>query len=124
MKIVDVQVIGFEAAQTFVDRPPNRRSRQAALVRRVAHFSADFPGYDDAVPPSLERLAEHLLRSAAVVDVGGIEEVEARLHQACDHADRGLLVSLPAESHGPEAQPGYLKAGGGERNGVHLIGRL
>ena len=63
-------------------------------------------GEDDVVAPAAsERLADDLLRLALAIDVGGVDEVDARVESAVDDTD-GLVVigvALGAEHHRAEA---------------------
>ena len=65
--LVEVHVVGPEAAQAVVDGVEDVLAREAALVGVVAHRVEDLGGDDDLVAPRaefLERAAEDLLADA------------------------------------------------------------
>ena len=68
-----------------------------------------------------ERLADDLLRLAARVDVGGVDEVDAGVEGRVDDRDALVVVRVApgAEHHRPEAERGDLDAGAAERAVVH-----
>jgi len=60
--------------------------REPGVVGAVAHRHARLCGDEDAVAASLERLADELLGQAGRVDVGGVDQVDARVEAAVDLA--------------------------------------
>jgi hypothetical protein len=73
--LVEVDVVGAEAAQAGVDLRHDRRPRQATVLRASPHRDEHL-GSDDHVV-ALDQLAEHLARDllarAVGVGVGGVE---------------------------------------------------
>ena len=61
-------------------------------------------------PPTLQRLAQHRLRHAADIGIGGVEEIDAGIECRADHAARLVLVGAVAEGHGAEADLRNLKS--------------
>jgi hypothetical protein len=80
-------------------------------------------GEHDPVAAALERLADDLLRLAAGVDVGGVDDVDARVERAVDDPDRLLVVGVApgAEHHGAEGEGADLDAGAAEGAVAHAI---
>ncbi len=71
----------------------------------------------DLIPPIPQRLADDLLSLAGGVDVGGVDEVEARVDGAVDHAHRlGVIgIALGPDHHGAESRRAHRDAGRAER---------
>ena len=59
--LVEVDVVGLQAAQRVLDRAHDPAPRVAPLVGVVAHRAADLGGEHDVVAAALERLADDLL---------------------------------------------------------------
>ena len=82
--LVQVDVIGLQAAQAGFAGAANVQRREAAFVGPVAHIAVDFGGDDDFLAPPAalrEPAPDDLLGDAfalfPAVDVGGVEEVDA-----------------------------------------------
>jgi hypothetical protein len=67
-----------------------------------------------------ERPAEHGLRGASGIGVGGVEEIDARIEAAFYHLHRSWFVGLSAESHSAEAEAGDFQTGFREGDLIHL----
>ena len=104
-------------------RPRRRRIRrereEPASFGPVAHRQAGLGGDEHPVAPALDRCAEHLLRRAVGVDVGGVEHRDPGVEADVDEPARFLGVgvapgaeqrSLAAERAGAEAQRRDLEA--------------
>jgi hypothetical protein len=52
-------------------------------------------GQDDVVPAAFESLSDDLLRLAARVEVGGVDEVDARVQRLVDDAYGVVVVGVP-----------------------------
>jgi hypothetical protein len=97
--LVKVDVVGVQAAQRVLDLADDPAPGAAPLVRVAAvHGHEEFRGQHDAVPPPGQGPANDPLGLAPGVDVGGVDEVDARVERAVDDADR---VGLVLVSHGP-----------------------
>ena len=64
--LVEIDVVGLQAAQRVLDRADDPAPRIALLVRVLAHRAVDFGGQHDVVATALERLADDLLGLAAL----------------------------------------------------------
>ena len=68
-------------------------------------------GDPDAVPVGVQASANDFLADVGAVRVGGVNEVDAKLHGAAHHGDRGGAVcrlapdAVADDPHGAEAQP-------------------
>jgi hypothetical protein len=69
--LVEVDVVGLQAAQRVLDRGHDPASRGALLIGIVAHWATELGREDDAVTTPFERLAHNLFRVA--VGVGGVD---------------------------------------------------
>lgn len=91
----------------------------AARVRMIAGPEAGLGGDDDAVAqgPVGDELADQTLALAPRIDVGGIDEVAARLDIGVEDGARSVRVGAPAlraEGHGAERHRADHKAGAAE----------
>src|SRR5215218_9209653 len=105
--LVEVYVVRAEPPEARLAARQYVLAREADVVRTVAHREAHLRGEHQLVPASiLYRAAEDLLGGTVLVDVGGVHEVAAGFEEAGGDPLRTLLVELPPERHGPEAQLG------------------
>ncbi len=105
-------MVGAEAAQAVLDGAHDPAARAASMVALVAHLVEELGGEHDVVAPALERPADDLLALAAAVDVGGVDEVDAGIERAVDHAHALVVVAVAhlPEHHRPEALGADLDA--------------
>jgi hypothetical protein len=94
MRDVDVDPIGAEVLQAFVDRPQDVTTRQSGLRHGRAGTKADLRRDHNFIATRLERLAEQSLGLAVGVGVGGIEEVHAGIERTADQLVRDLRADL------------------------------
>jgi hypothetical protein len=122
MDLVKVDPVGAEPAQTRVALPDEPAAGVAALVHVVAHHPVRLRRQHDSITAALERFAHDLLRLAARVDVGRVDEVDPRVERAVDDPDRFLVIGIApgAEHHRAEAERADLHSGGPQRAVVHL----
>src|SRR5918998_915813 len=98
--LVEVDVIGAEPPQTRLDGAHDVVAGQALVVGAGAHRAADL-GRDQAlVAVGAEGFAEDLLGQALGVDVGGVDQVDARPQADVDLLPRRLDVEV-ADRAGP-----------------------
>ena len=95
MDVVDVDVVGLQAAQAVLDLLLDVQPRHARIVGPAAHRIEDLGGDDGVLPPALQRLAQHRLRHAADIGVGGIEEVDAGIEAPCPPCALASAWSAP-----------------------------
>ena len=105
MEVVEVEIIGAQPRQAFVDGLPHSGAGKAGFVGGIAHFHAHFAGQHHAVAAALERFSQHGFGHALVVHVGGIEKIDAVVDAGIDDALCPGLIGLRAERHGAEAGP-------------------
>jgi hypothetical protein len=103
--LVEVDLVDAEAAQAGVTGRPDA-IRVKALPARVRDREAHLGREHDLVAMAGEPRRERLLRAAVVVDVGGVEEVAARLEVAVEHPVGLLHGSLRAHQHRADAETG------------------
>ncbi len=118
MNLVEIDVVGLQPAQAFVDGVLDMLARKAALVGIVAHGVEDFRGDDEPVARRsevLQRATDNLFAHAERVDVGRVEKVDASFQRALDErtAFRFLQDPLPpllrAIGHGAQADSRYFQ---------------
>ena len=103
--LVEIDVVGLQAAQRGLDRLRDPASRIALLVRIVAHRAVHLGGQHDVVAPTLQRLADDLLRLAAAIPVGGVDEVDAEIQGLVDDADAVVVIGI-AHCRRTSSRPG------------------
>ena len=119
VQIVDVDVVGAEARQAFVDRAQQPLARQAASVRPVAHRVRHLGGQHPAVAIAGDEAAGDFLGGATDIGVGGVDEVDPGVARHADHERRGRLVGRPPEGQGSETKRRHLESGVAERTVLH-----
>ncbi len=89
------------------------KTGDASLVWTVAHLAVDLGGQHDAVALAvhLEGAADELLAFALVVDVGGVDEVDAPVQGAVDDLNGFICATWIGEIHCSQAQWGDFYAG-------------
>ncbi|SNY46838.1 hypothetical protein SAMN05421748_10815 [Paractinoplanes atraurantiacus] len=114
--LVEVDVVGAQAAQGVLDRRHDPAAGGALPVRVVAHRPAELGGDHDAVAAALQGLADDLLGFAVRVDVRRVDEVDAGVQGLVHDADGLVVVGIAdagglAEHHGAERVGADLDAG-------------
>ena len=118
--LVQVDVVGLQAAQRVLDRGHDPAPRGTLVVGIVAYRTAELGREDDAVAAPLERLAHDYFGLA--VCVGGVDEVDSRVQRLVDDADRVLGVGVAdvrAERQCAERVGADLDAGPAEGAVLH-----
>ena len=128
MDLVEVDDVGLEPLEARLAGIDEMVARQAAVIRAIAHRKPRLGG-DEYVALALaaERLADDLLRGAARIDIGGVDQVDAgveaevdlaaRLGEA-DIADLGE-GALAAHRHGAHGEHRHFEAGPAEQAVFH-----
>ncbi|MNQ05494.1 hypothetical protein D3C85_182320 [compost metagenome] len=103
VQVQDVHEIRAQARQALLDATYQPLARVMRQVRTLADSVADLAGQHPVVALSFQQLAHNLFRTALVVDVRGIDEIQAMVARRRDNA-RGLVVGrLFSEHHGAQA---------------------
>ena len=113
-----VEVVGVQALQNAVDGLEN------VLFREIVHLA----GHDAAFrlenqlvagdAALADEIGEDLLRAAARVDVGVVEEVEAEVERGAE-VFRSLLPVRVRKAHAAECEHGHVHAGFAEFDRFH-----
>ncbi len=95
--LVEVDVVDAQPAQAVVDLGQYGFARQTGAVRAGVHTAVDFCRQHDLVPLGVfpEDLADDLLAAAVRVNVGRVEEVDARIKGLADDGPGRVLVQAP-----------------------------
>ncbi len=129
--LVEVDVVGLEAAEAGVDGVHDVAAGGADLVAAGAGAAEDFGGDDDLCAGDVqvsERLAEGLFALALGVDIGGVEEVDAGVDGGFDElvgaglvdgADGAEEAGAAVEGHGAETEGRDEEAGVAEGLVLH-----
>ena len=131
VQLVEVDVVGAQAAQRRFERAPGvgRRPVVRALgllvvravgVEHVAELRRDLVGVARTAR-ALERRADELLVEALAVGVAGVEERHAEVERAGDERVRMLVLAPPVRPERPraEADRGGLEIGVAEAATPH-----
>ncbi len=101
MQLIEIDVVGAESAQAVVAGLPDvLRPRPFALV---VHRHAELRRDDRPIASVGECAPEELLALGRAVDVGGVEEVDARIERGVDDALGGGGVDAHPEVVAAEA---------------------
>src|SRR6187402_1019711 len=130
---IQVDMIGLEPLEACLDRADQMETRRTGIVGPGALAEAGLGRDQGLVALALERRTQNLLRRTFRIDVGGVEQGDARIEADVDQPagliDIGRAPSLEegigaAERAGAEAQCGDLEAGAAELAIVHGYVRL
>ncbi len=129
VQLVEVDVVGAEAAEALLARRGDPRRRQALALDRRLHREADLGGQHDLVATARDGPADQLLGHPVAVGVGGVDQVDAPVEGGVD--DGHALVGVGArggEGHGAEPEGRDLGPAGAEtttgEGGVRSHARL
>ena len=107
MTLVQVDVVGVEAAEAGVERAVQVLAAETRIVRSVADRAEALRRDDHAVTLVLHRAPDDLFGLAACVHVGGVDEVSTRVDEGVDDAATLPFVArcarLVSEHHGAQA---------------------
>ncbi len=95
MLLVEVDVVGAQAAQAGVGGPPHV-FRPGALPA-IRHLHAEFGGYNHTGATGAQRAAQEFLAAPFAVHVGGVEKIDAGVERGLHHPGGGFGVDAPAE---------------------------
>ncbi len=121
--LVQIDVVGTEAAEARVARLADVLARRAPVVRARAGRHRALRREHDRRPPAGHRLAADLLGDRAAVRVRRVDEVAAGVEEAIDQPERLGLVAAPvghAEGHGAEAEVRDAEAAPAEGADAHV----
>ena len=116
VRLVEVDAIGLQALERGLHRLLHIAGPEALAT--LAHVHAQLGGQDHlvALAAAGEPLAQHGLGFAAAVagrpariDVGGVDEIQARFEQGVQHAKGLGFVQGPAEDVATKAERRYLE---------------
>ena len=119
--LVQVDVVGLQAAQAVLHLADEPAARVAAHVGVLAHLAVRLGGQHHAVAAPAQGLADDLLRLPRRVHVRGVDEVDAAVERGVDDPDALLVfgVAPRAEHHRAEAVRADLDPGSAERPHPH-----
>src|SRR2546421_3204810 len=128
--LVQIDVVGVEAAQAGLTRVPDVAGGEAPFVGPVPHLSIHLAGQDDFLAPAValgKPAADDPLRvpctapvGPAAVAVGRVEEVDAVLEGTVHDHPTVLLRRLGTKVHGSQAQAANLQSRATQVRIVHL----
>ena len=108
MDLIQVDVVGPEAAQAVLHFGDDPATRGTTLERRLAHRHADLGCQDEAVSTACQQPPELALRSAralfgtTTIDVGRVDEGDALLQGFVEDQARRLVAEPAGEVVGSE----------------------
>ncbi len=111
MYLVEIEIVGLQAAQAVFHGAEQMLARQAEVVRPFAHGKACLGSDDQLVAVAVAQPApDNLLGDAARVDIGCINEISAGLDKPIHHLDALGFGALASEGHGAQAKLTYFQA--------------
>jgi hypothetical protein len=119
--LVQVDVIGAQAAQAVLARADDPAPRVSLLVDVVAHPAVHLGGEHHPIPAAGQGLADDLLRLAGRVHVGGVDEVDPGVQRPLDDPGRLVMIRIAPgpEHHRAQAKRADLHASGAEHTHLH-----
>src|SRR5262249_8113878 len=115
MDLIQIDVIGVEAAQARVDRIEDMDSRETAVVRPFSHRHPAFGCKPASGPLAFEPFADYLFgltspveRNRHWIDIGCVNEIDSPLDSSIHYLERRLLIALVPKSHGAQAYFSHL----------------
>ena len=119
--LVNVDPVRAQAPERVLDLGDDPTAAVPPPVGALAHRHVHLGGQHDVVAPAGDGLAYDLLGLAGGVNVGSVDEVDARVDGPVDDAGALFVVlgAPPAEHHGAEAQGRDSDAGAPERSKFH-----
>jgi hypothetical protein len=118
MDLVQIDIVGAQAAERRVDRRQHVLARQPSIVRSWPHRVEHLGGDDDVVAAGEvpDGAAGDLLGDAERIHVGGVDEVDAELDRTLDDRPAAIFGEHPrapagvAVGHHAEADPRHFEA--------------
>ncbi len=126
MDLIDVDIVGAQAAQRFIDLPQNPLAGCVSIDLAVAPLKTHLGGDDDlrAQARGSDRFADDLLGCAEAVRRGRIDQIDALIQSGADRGDRFMLVgSAPhpaAHRPGSERHARYTLQRPGNSYGLRI----
>src|ERR1700722_13021993 len=118
MDLIEIDVVGAEAAQGVIDLGHDCLAAQAFSVGSRAHRMTQFGRDDDivALGEVAQGAAEDLLARALRIHVGGIEEIDATVDGVLDQRTRLVFAERPHRVTAAGITVGHRA----DRNGRHV----
>ncbi|MNJ51255.1 hypothetical protein D3C77_465550 [compost metagenome] len=111
VQVIDIQVVGAQAGQAGLDGIEDMLAVQARAVRdTLGGTEADLAGQHPVMAVARDRLTDDFLAVPGVVDIGGVDEVDALVPGLVDDQQGIFGAGLFAEHHAAQGQGGYLQA--------------
>jgi hypothetical protein len=95
VQLIEVDNIGIEAAQAGFDGDTNVIGTRAFAL--PVHLRAELSSDDDLSAALTQRTGKKFLAFPLTVNVGGVEEVDARIQRRVDDFCRRIRVDAPAK---------------------------
>jgi hypothetical protein len=102
VQVQDVHEIRTHAREALLHAAHQPLARVMRLVRALAHDVTDLAGQHPVVALALQQLAHHFFRTAFVVDVGRINEIDAMIARRRNNACGLVIRRLFSKHHGAQ----------------------
>ena len=119
-ELPQVEVVRVQAAQEPVQPAQQGPAPRAAAVRAVAEQAAAGEHEIVARHRPAQEAREDVLRDAAAVAVGGLDEGPARLDEHAQLVRRGVAVGVVAPRHRAQADPRHLQPAAAHPSSLHV----
>lgn len=104
MKVKDIDVVCVETLEARLNGLDDPLARLALFVGTLLCRVAELRRHDPIVALAGYRATDHLFGASGMIDVGGIDEVDALVERFADDALGRRFVSLATEHHCSEAE--------------------
>ncbi len=104
MDEVEIEMIRAQPPQGFFHGSHDVAARSPPRVDVRPLREIHLAGQDQFLPVRGRQLAQDLLRTARLVHVGAIEEVDPRIAAAAEHGLGGFFIRVPPKRHRSEAK--------------------
>jgi hypothetical protein len=121
MQLQQVDGVGAQAPERGIDALDQMMARGADIVRSVPRAQRELGRQDDLVAPAPDGRAEYRFGSAARVDVGAVEQVDAGVETDVDDAARTRDIGV---APGAEQRAFAAEGAGAEAEGRDLEARV
>ena len=103
MHLIDVKVIGLQAAQTLLNALKNVLARKPFAVRSGAGGKENLGGQHHVIATAFQSYSQDFLGAPVGVTIGGINEIAPLVEVGIQDRQRFLFIAARRPAHGRQA---------------------